>query len=172
MMSNSHLKKTKSVYRWMIRQLPEFTIEDLKGKKLMAHMFADPLYRSWGVKLPYSSVNAKLSEDPKSEVTQDHIFSAQTVVLFLLSHPELWKDDFNKFLEYVTWGGSTMKVTKKENALLKDLTGKVPTLKKYARLNITLVCEEGKGKVKGFPIKDMPHGWDEWELGLIKADGI
>jgi hypothetical protein len=154
----------------MIRMLPEFTIETAQGKKDMAHMFSDPLYRSWGVKLPYSSVNAKLSEDPKSEVTQDHVFSAQTVMLFLLSHPELWKDDFNKFLEYVTWGGSTIKVTKKENASLAKITGKVPTLKKYAKLNITLVCEDykrGWGKVKGFPIKDMPHGWDEWELGMI-----
>ena len=137
----------------------------------MAHMLADPLYRSWGVKLPYSSVNASLSEDPKSEVTEDHIFSAQTVMLFLLNHPELWKDDFNKFLDYVIWGASTIKVTKKENAKLQGLTGKIPTLEKYEHINIKLV-EKGKGKIKDFPIKEMPKGWDEWEQSLIAAQKV
>ena len=148
--------------------LPDFSIEDEQGQKDMAHMISVHLYRSWKIKLPYSSVNASLSEDPKSEVTEDHVFSAQTVMLFLLSHPELWKDDFNKFLEYAIWGASTITVTKKENAQLQQLTGKIPTLQKYEHINIKLV-EEGKGKIKGFPIKEMPQGWDEWEQSLIAA---
>lgn len=167
MLSDTRIEIIKSTYRWTKSLLPDFSMETPTGQKRMAHMLADP-YRSWAVKLPYSSVNASLSEDPKSEVTEDHIFSAQTVMLFLLNHPELWKDDFNKFLEYKIWGASTITVTSKENALLSKVTYNVPTLEKYDFLNIQLV-EEGKGKIKGFPIKEMPKGWDEWEKSLIAA---
>ena len=168
MLSDTRIEKIKSSYRWMKTLLPEFSIETLQGQKDMAHMISVHLYRSWTVKLPYSSVNASLSEDPKSEVTEDHIFSAQNVILFLFTHPELWKEDFNKFLEYAIWGASTITVTKKENALLSKVTYNVPTLEKYEHKNIKLV-EKGKGKIKGFPIKEMPKGWDEWEQSLIAA---
>ena len=170
MLSDSRLKKIKRAYLWMKTLLPDFSIEDEQGQKDMAHMISVHLYRSWKIKLPYSSVNASLSEDPKSEVTEDHVFSAQNVILFLFNHPQLWKDDFNKFLEYAIWGASTITVTKPENALLSKVTYTVPTLEKYAYKNIQLV-EEGKGKIKGFPIKEMPQGWDEWEQSLIEANG-
>ena len=159
--------------RWefdnMTNMLPLWATWKIEQQKYNAHKIYVAVYRSWKIPLDggYTSLNACLSKNPKSECTDDHVFSGQLVVQFLMDHPHLWRGNFEKFLELMKWGASTIKVTKNENARLSHKTYKVPTVEKYSFLNIALV-KDGFGPMDKFPVETMPEGWTRWEKRLIE----
>lgn len=159
--------------RWefdnMTSMLSAWTTWSIEQQKYNAFKIYVAVYRSWKIPLDggYTSVEACLSDDPKSECTDDHAFSGQLVVQFLMDHPYLWRGNFEKFLELMKWGASTIKVTKNENARLSKKTYKIPTIEKYSFLNIKLI-KDGCGSVDKFPVGAMPEGWTKWEKRLIE----
>ena len=159
--------------RWefdnMTSMLSSWATWGIEQQKYNAHKIYVAVYRSWKIPLDggYTSLNACLSKDPKSECTEDHAFSGQLVVQFLMDHPYLWRGNFEKFLELMKWGASTIKVTKDENNALSKKTYKTPTIEKYSFLNIKLI-KDGCGAVNEFPVGAMPEGWTRWEKRLIE----
>ena len=159
--------------RWefdnMTSMLSAWATWSIEQQKYNAFKIYVAVYRSWKIPLDggYTSVEACLSDDPKSECTDDHAFSGQLVVQFLMDHPYLWRGNFEKFLELMKWGASTIKVTKNENARLSKKTYKIPTIEKYSFLNIKLI-KDGCGSVDKFPVGAMPKGWTKWEKRLIE----
>ena len=78
--------------RWefdnMTSMLPLWATWAIEQQKYNAHKIYVAVYRSWKIPLDggYTSLNACLSKDPKSECTDDHAFSGQLVIQLSLIH--------------------------------------------------------------------------------------
>tara|TARA_B100002019_G_C21002086_1_gene465833 strand:+ start:65 stop:631 length:567 start_codon:yes stop_codon:yes gene_type:complete len=98
--------------------------------------------------------------------TDDHFVSAQRVGHFVMCHPKIYLDDFDKFFDIFEWAGSKIRVTSDENVDLRKLTSNKKKLEILKPLN------EKYNYVGITELYKRPDGETEWKTAKLTDNRI